>query len=112
MVVWQARPWHSASAFVFEVIGELWSTAGAGDRPSLAQRGRMLLASSQAMRAAVQAVDVVFHLSGASAVYDDQPLQCCFRDIHTANQHFLFSTPRDQAWARVNFGIAQAPFFV
>jgi alkylation response protein AidB-like acyl-CoA dehydrogenase len=103
---------RAARSFVFDVIGELWTTACAGDPPSVDQRGRMLLASGQAMRAAVQAVDVVFHLAGASAVYDDQPLQRCFRDIHTANQHLIFSTLRDQEWARVHFGLAEATFFV
>jgi alkylation response protein AidB-like acyl-CoA dehydrogenase len=103
---------RAARAFVFDVIGELWTTACAGDPPSLEQRGRMLLASSQAMRAAVHAVDVVFHMAGASAVYDDQPLQRCFRDIHTANQHLIFSTLRDQAWASVHFGLTQPTFFI
>jgi alkylation response protein AidB-like acyl-CoA dehydrogenase len=43
---------RAARSFVFETIGDLWATACAGDVPSVDQRGRMLLASTQAMRAA------------------------------------------------------------
>jgi indole-3-acetate monooxygenase len=103
---------RAARSFVFETIGDLWATACAGDVLSVDQRGRMLLASTQAMRAAVAAVDVAFHLAGAGAVYDDQPLQRCFRDIHTANQHLLFSTLRDQEWASVRLGLSEATFFL
>jgi alkylation response protein AidB-like acyl-CoA dehydrogenase len=103
---------RAARAFALDTIGEIWMTACAGDPPSVEQRGRLLLVSSQAMRAAVQAVDTSFYLAGAGAVYDDQPLQRCFRDIHTANQHLIFSTLRDQAWASVHFGLAEPTFFI
>ena len=62
--------------------------------------------------AATQAVDVVFHLAGAGAVYDGEPLQRCLRDLNIANQHIIFSTLRDQERARVHFGLAEATFFV
>ena len=103
---------QAARAFVFDVVGELWETCCAGDPPSLQQRARMLLAANQAMRAGVEAVDVIFRLAGAEAVFADQPLQRCFRDIHTGNQHILFSTNRDKAFAKLQFGIDQATFLI
>jgi alkylation response protein AidB-like acyl-CoA dehydrogenase len=102
----------AARAFVSEVVGELWDTCCGGDPPDLQQRTRMLLATNQAMRAAVAAVDAVFRLAGAEAVFTGQPLERCFRDIHTANQHILMSTNRDKAYAKLQFGIDQATFLI
>jgi alkylation response protein AidB-like acyl-CoA dehydrogenase len=103
---------QAARTFVFDVVGQLWDICCAGDAPDLQQRARMLLAANQAMRAAVEAVDALFRLAGAEAVFSDQPLARCFRDMHTANQHILFSGNRDKAFARLQFGIDQASFMI
>ena len=64
------------------------------------------------MRAGTEAVDRVFRLAGAEAVYAHHPLQRCFRDVHTAGQHILFSGGRDQAYAKVRLGIDQPTFLI
>jgi indole-3-acetate monooxygenase len=70
------------------------------------------LAANQAMRAGTEAVDRVFRLAGADAVYAHHPLQRCFPDVHAAGQHILFSTGRDQAYAKVCLGIGQPTFLI
>jgi indole-3-acetate monooxygenase len=99
-------------SFLFDVIGHVWDTARAGDVPSLRQRADVLLAANTVMRAGCAAVDRVFRLAGAAAVFADHPLQRCFRDIHTARQHILFSTGRDQNYAKVRLGIEQPTFLI
>ena len=64
------------------------------------------------MRAATEAVDRVFRLAGANAVFAYNPLQRCFRDIHAAGQHILFSSGRDQAFAKVLLGIDQPTYLI
>jgi hypothetical protein len=54
----------------------------------------VVLASSHAMRASVEAVDRLFRLAGPSAVMADHSLQRCFRDIHTADTHLFWSDSR------------------
>jgi alkylation response protein AidB-like acyl-CoA dehydrogenase len=103
---------QAARAFVFDAIGSIWDTACAGDEPSLAQRARFQLSAHQAMRAAVEAVDCVFHASGAGAVHASHPLQRCFRDLHTANQHAYFSNAPLQRYAKSRFGIDQPTFMM
>jgi alkylation response protein AidB-like acyl-CoA dehydrogenase len=103
---------QAARAFVFDVVGDLWDTCCGGDPPSLQQRAQMILAANQAMRAGVEAVDVLFRLAGAEAVFAGQPLQRCFRDIHTGNQHIIFSTNRDKAFSKLQLGIEQASFMI
>jgi alkylation response protein AidB-like acyl-CoA dehydrogenase len=103
---------RAARAFVFETIAEVWRSACGGDAPTLEQRARVLLATNQAMRAGVEAVDAVFRLAGAAAVLSDQRLQRCLRDIHAGAQHVLFGSGRDQAFAKLRFGIEQPTFLI
>ncbi|MGH3978378.1 MAG: acyl-CoA dehydrogenase family protein [Pseudonocardiaceae bacterium] len=102
---------RAARAFAFEVIGELWDTACAGDPLSLDQRTRLSLAAQQAVRASVAAVDAVFRLAGAGAIYADQPLQRCFRDIHALDAHIFVSADAVTRYAKHRLGIPQPPFF-
>jgi alkylation response protein AidB-like acyl-CoA dehydrogenase len=102
----------AARSFLFDAIAGIWDTACRGDEPGLEQRALVLLAASQVVRAGVEAVDRVFRLAGAEAVFAVHPLQRCFRDIHTASQHILFSTGRDQAFAKVRLGIEQPTFLI
>jgi len=98
---------RSARAFVLDEASALWDTAWAGDQPSLEQRAGFQLAAQQAMRAARQAVDTTFELTGARAVHASHPLQRCFRDLHTASQHVYFSPSALKRYAGTRFGIAQ-----
>jgi alkylation response protein AidB-like acyl-CoA dehydrogenase len=102
----------SARSFLFDTIARIWVTACRGDEPDLGQRALVLLAANQAMRAGTEAIDRVFRLAGADAVYAHHPLQRCFRDVHTAGQHILFSAGRDQAYAKVRLGIGQPTFLI
>jgi indole-3-acetate monooxygenase len=103
---------RSARAFVLDQIGALWDTARAGDPPSLQQRAGFQLAAHQAMRAARQAVDVTFDLTGAGVVHASHPLQRCFRDLHTAAQHAYFSPSALKRYASARFGISQPMYLM
>lgn len=81
----------AARAFLLDSLDSAWTTVRSGATPGSEQTTRITLAGQQTMDAAVRAVDHAFHLAGASAVYTGHPLQRCFRDIHTANQHIAFA---------------------
>lgn len=100
---------QSARAFAFDVIGELWDTACAGDPLSIDQLARLSLATQQAVRAAVAAVDGIFRLAGAGAVYADQPIQRCFRDLHTLDTHAFLSADAVARYAKHLLGVEQPP---
>jgi indole-3-acetate monooxygenase len=82
---------QAARAFFIEAIGEAWEKVTRSDPCSLQQRARVMSANQVLHRAAVAAVDAVLPLAGASAVYADNPLQRCSRDLHAASQHIFFS---------------------
>ena len=72
----------------------------------------MTQAVVQAMRLCTHSVDIVFHRAGGGALYDSSPLQRCFRDIHAAGQHIVFS---HETWKRIGkslLGIEQPTFML
>jgi alkylation response protein AidB-like acyl-CoA dehydrogenase len=78
---------NAARAYVVGSVGALWEEvcAGASD-PSLAI-AQARLAIVHAMHEAVRSVDLVFHAAGTNAIYNRNPLERYFRDIHVAVQH-------------------------
>ncbi|HEY3464104.1 MAG TPA: acyl-CoA dehydrogenase family protein [Amycolatopsis sp.] len=102
---------RSARSFVFDALGDLWATAQAGDVPDVKQRGQFLLATQQAMRASLSAVNIAFGFAGAGALHADQPVQRCFRDVHAASQHIYFSAAASKRYAKLRFGIDQPTFW-
>lgn len=94
---------QSAKVFVVDALGTAWDTVAAGSAPTPEQQARFMLASQHAMHAAVTAVDVAFNFAGAGAVYTGHPLERCFRDLHTANQHIAFSGEAFRGYARSRF---------
>ena len=83
---------RAAASFVEDSIGAAWDTALVGDDISREQRLTIRLAVSHAMRACLDVVDTVFALAGGGALFDDNPLQRCWRDLHAASSHIFFST--------------------
>jgi indole-3-acetate monooxygenase len=95
----------AARALVDDTLGRLWDTVSRGDEPEAGKDGRFRLSTLHAMRAAVEAVDSVYRLTGAGGVYDRAPVQRCFRDLHTGAQHIAFSDAGYHEFARARFGL-------
>jgi alkylation response protein AidB-like acyl-CoA dehydrogenase len=77
---------RSSRAFVTEAVREIWAAATAG-AITLDQRATLRLAATHAIRQAVQIVDTVYNEAGATAVFEGNPLQRHFQDIHVISQH-------------------------
>jgi indole-3-acetate monooxygenase len=96
---------RSARLYVHDVAGAVWETCCAGDRPLLPLRAELALATCHAMRTAVEAVDSLYRLAGAEAVFTGHPLERCFRDLHAGSQHIIYSTTQEQQFSRVRLGL-------
>jgi indole-3-acetate monooxygenase len=103
---------RSGRAFLYEALQDVWDTFDRGDMPSIEKQMLVRLASTQAMEAAVQAVDAAYRLGGGSAVYESSTLQRRFRDIHTMTQHFLVAPATVEFSGRVFFGLKTPPGFL
>jgi indole-3-acetate monooxygenase len=77
----------AARAYVRAAVGDLWMRAGRGDSDLDAAIVQARLAITHGMREAARSVDIVFHAAGTNAVYERNPLERHFRNIHVAIQH-------------------------
>ena len=78
--------WHSARAFLREAAGAVWETVFAGDQLTMSQLIHMRLASTHANRKAADVVDIAYTLCGSSAIFESNPVQRRFQDVHVINQ--------------------------
>jgi alkylation response protein AidB-like acyl-CoA dehydrogenase len=77
-----------ARAYVNTAVGELWARASQRRGDHLDEAiVQARLAITHGMHEAARSVDLIFHAAGTNAVYEKNPLERHFRDIHVALQH-------------------------
>lgn len=96
---------RSGRAFLREAIQEIWDEAAAGGTPTLHQRAIGRLAAAKAAEASVQAVDLLFNAAGGSALFESNPLERCFRDVHATTQHIGTNANNFELAGRVLLGL-------
>ena len=103
----------AAREYLYQQTGALWQKAVAGESdadPLL--RARVRLATSNAARSSVHAVDLLHTALGTSSLFQNTPLERQFRDIHMAAAHVMISPFTYEAAGRVELGLpAEFPFF-
>jgi alkylation response protein AidB-like acyl-CoA dehydrogenase len=101
----------AAATYLYESAWALWEQALASetDKPT---RARVRLATSNAMRASLEAVDLLHATLATSAIQASNPLSRSLRDIHTASAHVMIGTMTFEASGRALMGMdPQFPFF-
>jgi alkylation response protein AidB-like acyl-CoA dehydrogenase len=78
---------RSGRAFLTETIREIWAHVSATGTISLDQRATLRMATTHAIRLAIQVVDTAYNAAGVTAIYESHPLQRHFQDIHVISQH-------------------------
>jgi alkylation response protein AidB-like acyl-CoA dehydrogenase len=78
---------RSGRALLTEAVREIWSEAALTGAVSLDQRAALRLAATHAIRLAVQVVDTVYSIAGATAIFEGNLIQRHFQDIHVISQH-------------------------
>ena len=76
----------SSRTFLLQTLHEAWDTAARGDSLSLSQRAMLKLAGTYAVHQATDVVDTVYHAAGATAIFESNPFERRFRDVHTVIQ--------------------------
>ena len=77
---------RSARAFLLLSMADIWKQISAGDRLSVDHRITIRMASTNAIHRAREAVDFAYNAAGATAIFENHPLERRFRDIHTVTQ--------------------------
>ncbi|MEW6583052.1 MAG: acyl-CoA dehydrogenase family protein [Actinomycetota bacterium] len=96
---------RAARALLYTTMEESWAHVVAGGRPDLERRAGDLLAGAHAVRAAVEAVDLVYGAAGSSAVYERSPIERHFRDVQTVRHHGFICEARFEAVGQVLLGV-------
>jgi alkylation response protein AidB-like acyl-CoA dehydrogenase len=78
---------RSGRAYLADAVGEIWRSLTRGEGITLEQRANLRLATTHGIRLAVRVVDAVYNMAGATAVYDGNPIQRYFQDVHVISQH-------------------------
>ncbi len=77
---------RAARAYLLQSMADIWKDLQAGKTISVEQRITIRGAATNAIHKAREAVDTVYNAAGATAIFENQPLERRFRDIHTVTQ--------------------------
>ena len=77
---------RAARVFVLQSMADIWKDLSAGATITVEQRITVRMAATHAIHKACEAVDFAYHAAGATAIFEDHPLERRFRDIHTVTQ--------------------------
>jgi indole-3-acetate monooxygenase len=77
---------RAARSFVLQSMADVWMHLSAGALITVEQRITIRLAATHAIHKAREAVDFAYTAAGATAIFDNHPLERRFRDIHTVTQ--------------------------
>jgi len=96
---------RGARAFLLEACEDAWEAIEAGESLTVEQRAVVRLACAQSAEAAKTVVQMTYDIGGGSSVYEDCPLQRCFRDAHAATQHVQIYGANFETGGRVLLGL-------
>lgn len=99
----------AARAGVLAAVTDVWDTVESGRDLSLRGRAGLAAATIHAFDVARGIVSRAFHQAGASALFDESPLQRCLRDMHAAGQHIAFSADSRERLSRAWLGLSVPP---
>ena len=79
--------WRAAHALLLNTARDVWEATCAGHALSMDSRTSLRLATTYAMQQSAVVVDAAYTASGATAIFDSNPFERRFRDMHAATQH-------------------------
>jgi alkylation response protein AidB-like acyl-CoA dehydrogenase len=77
---------RAGRAYLLQSMADVWKDLQAGRLITVDQRITIRGAATNAIHKAREAVDTVYNAAGATAIFENQPLERRFRDIHTVTQ--------------------------
>lgn len=93
-------------ALLHQALGDAYQLAAAGRPFTPEDRASVLLAGAHAVAASAEAVDLLYGISGSSAIYARSPIERHFRDVNTIRHHGFVNESRFEAVGQVMLGLA------
>jgi len=67
-------------------LGDVWQSVERTSTLSIEQRMAMRLAATQTLKEAIGVGDFAYHAAGATAIFESNPFERRFRDLHAVAQ--------------------------
>jgi indole-3-acetate monooxygenase len=77
---------RSSRALLYQALEDITEEVERSGRLTLDQRMTIRLASTFAIHESSSAVDFAYHAAGSTAIFEENPFERRFRDIHTVSQ--------------------------
>jgi len=77
---------RAARSFLLGTLGEIWDAVRLSGEMTLDQRMTIRMASTLAIHNAKEVVDMAYHEAGGNAIFESNPFERRFRDMHTVTQ--------------------------
>src|SRR6266436_438199 len=78
----------AARAFLLGSLDDIWHEVATSRHLTLGHNTTIRLASTWAIHQAREVVDIVYHAAGTTAIFENNPFERRFRDIHTVVQQY------------------------
>jgi indole-3-acetate monooxygenase len=79
---------RAARAFLLGSLEQIWRDVAQSGRLTLDHNTTIRLASTWAIHQAKDVVDAAYHAAGATAIFESNPFERRFRDVHTVIQQY------------------------
>ena len=99
---------RAARALAVDVFERAWDLACGGRVPEPALQAEMRSVATYATEVAEAVVTTAYLYAGGGVLFESNPLQRCFRDIHAASQHFVVSNSSYEGLAGFRLGLPDA----
>ena len=96
---------RSGERLLLEAVDDLWRTVRTRKPATIEQRAAVRMGCVNAGVAAAAAVDLLWELAGAGAVFEAAGLERRFRDVHVATQHVALAPRTLEVAGRVALGL-------
>jgi alkylation response protein AidB-like acyl-CoA dehydrogenase len=78
--------WSASRGYLHRCLGDVWESVQREPVAPDAQRMALRLAATYAIHQAKEVVDTIYDAAGATAIFEANPFERRFRDIHTVTQ--------------------------
>jgi indole-3-acetate monooxygenase len=99
---------RAARAFLLRSLDQIWGEIDGATRLTIDHNTTIRLASTWAIHQAREVVDTVYHAAGATAIFNNEPFERRFRDIHTVVQQYQGRQAHFESVGQVLLGLDPA----
>jgi alkylation response protein AidB-like acyl-CoA dehydrogenase len=96
---------RAGRVFLYDTLRETWEATITGETLSLRHKADIQLAMTHAVQSAVQAVELMYRMAGASGIYTRSPLVRYFRDVQVLRHHPFGAETRYETVGQVYLGL-------